>query len=175
MEIKYKTNKDKTITTILLILNELGNIPLFKLWEIIYDSDKKHLIKWGRPLMGELYLDIPSIPPQLNIYRDLVNIDFDIPLYEDIKDRIIIVNNLISTNEKADLDDLSKSDIECIKESINNFVSKIVKQGCFSDNIKYNEEIDFISIIENVGENDEFIKYIKFCAENESIMFILKN
>ena len=87
MNIKYKTNKEKTITTILLVLNELGNIPLFKLWEIIYNADKKHLIKWGRPLMGELYLNISSIP-QLNIYRDVINIDFDIPLYEDIKDKI---------------------------------------------------------------------------------------
>lgn len=75
MNRNFPYNKDKAIAAIVFILREIdGIIGLHKLSKILYFADQKHLVEFGRPIIGDTYKAMPYGPVPSATY-DLVKSD----------------------------------------------------------------------------------------------------
>ena len=56
MNNNFSYNKDKAIAAIVFVLREMdGSVNLHKLSKILYFADQRHLIEFGRPIIGDNY------------------------------------------------------------------------------------------------------------------------
>ncbi|KRT17821.1 hypothetical protein ASU31_00550 [Pedobacter ginsenosidimutans] len=115
----FKIDKSKAINSILYILNVLKGqgIPsdLHKVMKLLYFSDREHLVTYGFPITGDTYLKQQFGPvPSFSNYV----VKGEEPDFKGIvsKDGIIL-----STDQQADLDDLSQSEVECLDHAIKKY------------------------------------------------------
>ncbi len=127
--LKFKFNKEKAISAVLYISiklieeNSVNIKPDFhKIFKILYFADIKHLVKYGRPIIGDEYIAMEHGPVPSNIY-DMLKIargDSEL-LYKDQFSDIFEIrgNHYIYPKKEPDIEDLSETDIECIEVSFN--------------------------------------------------------
>jgi hypothetical protein len=97
---------------ILYVVNQMNGLDGSWLYDILYSADKLHLEKYGRFIFGEMYgaTSIQVVP--LNVMELLYA--KDVELFEAISN----FNGWIDAKRECDRDRLSKSDIECLEQSV---------------------------------------------------------
>ena len=48
----FKLNKEKAVNSLLFVVSQLKKADKHKTYKILYFADQKHLVKYGRPIMG---------------------------------------------------------------------------------------------------------------------------
>ncbi len=142
---------------------------------------KKHLVKYGRSIVGDTYYAMKNGPVPSFIYDALKFARGDgtpNSLFEDIANAISIRSNYTFVAiEKADLDELSKSDIECLDKSIEEnrdieytALTKKSHDAAWkaADN---NDAIDTLNIAKAGGADKEMLKYIEESRDCNNIVF----
>lgn len=111
-KIIFKFNKAKAIEIVLYLSQKnsckIDKITLFK---ILFFADEYHLNKYGRPIFGGHYVALPKGPVPSEI-DDLISSD---------KTNFKITDYWIEPKRDSDINLLSKSDIEAIEYSFNNY------------------------------------------------------
>lgn len=170
---------EKAKASILYITENIGETDLLKIFKILYFAERKHLAKYGSPILADRYIAMKNGPVPSLIYDFFKGIRGDGFKYAEaqsfynaftIKDRYIVTGK-----EKPNLDYLSKSNIGCIEDAIRD--NHDLSFGQLSDkshdsawkNAYQDDAMDFIEIAKAGGANEEMVKYISNIFENNRL------
>ena len=168
MQIKF--NEHKTINAVLYIVEKLERKDFHKIFKILYFSDREHLNVYGRSITGDSYIAMADGPVPSNLYDIFKSVRGD-GYYKDDgtfgQFFSVIGWDIVKSNTKPNLNELSKTDLTCIDNSLE-------KYGNMSwDEIRekshdyawrstpQNRTIDFENIVREAGGEDDYIQYLK--------------
>jgi hypothetical protein len=167
-------NEEKAIAAVLYILKNIGGqVDVHKLAKILYFADQKHLVTYGRTILGDEYVPMEYGPVPSSIYNAIkminnANTDYKLfsqQLHLSVKDGY----RVIFSSALPDMDELSLSDIECLDASImenkalgfDALCKKSHKLAWSTAAEKGLHRIRIEDIAKEAGANDDFIEYIK--------------
>lgn len=107
-------DEEKAVSVVLFILKNVKKIGKHSLAKVLYFADQKHLVRYGRPILGDSYIKMPYGPVPSAIYDGVKKNG----LYGILEDSIEVKGIDIYPTAEPDMDELSESDIECLGESI---------------------------------------------------------
>lgn len=166
----YKFNEQKAIELILFFANNLSDASKLKVQKLLFFADIYHINKFGRPILGDIYNALPQGPINSK-FLDFINTatteTFKLNKY-----------NLIA-NRKENLDYFSKSDIEALNYSLQNYghytaeeLSKISHEHKAWINARNrrccinNPKMDWLDFLDDENSsNKEFIEQLEENAE----------
>ncbi|GAA0871749.1 hypothetical protein GCM10009117_08950 [Gangjinia marincola] len=107
----FKLDSDKAKNALYFVINELitnvGNADLHKIMKILYFAEQKHLSKYGLPLTGDDFICMDYGPVPSWTKNEI-----------ELNDLIERNSNDIHCTIEPDTDYLSESNLECLRESI---------------------------------------------------------
>jgi uncharacterized phage-associated protein len=170
---------DKAIEASLFVLNKVPSCDFHKLFKILYFAESKHLAAYGRPITGDQYIAMANGPVPSSIY-DILKIargNHTFSIDRDVAESFEIINGFyVSAKRQANLDFLSKTDVNYLMASINENALLTFPQLTEKshDNAwskaNGNSEINIIDIAATAGANSEMLKYIQSNISNYHIM-----
>ncbi|MBE6328095.1 MAG: DUF4065 domain-containing protein [Bacteroidales bacterium] len=117
-------NKEKATQSILYVANRLERRDLHKIFKILYFAERKHLQDWGMPILGDTYIAMDAGPVPSRVY-DILKIvrgDSYMSDTEGLKKMFAIEDWMyVVPLQNADLNKLSKSDIDALDWSVNTY------------------------------------------------------
>ncbi len=166
----FDINKSKAINSILFVIKELGveKSDKHKVFKILYFADQKHLVRYGRPITGDIYIkmDYGPVPSYLKDVADgnekqgLIHTQDKYHLY---------------SSYPYEIEDFSESELECLKEAIeenkNLSFSDLTQKSHDKAWQKAQRHIDYLSMAIAKTDNVNILKYIRANALNEKISF----
>lgn len=178
----FKFDEEKALGAVsLVLLNSGGHCKFHKLFKTLYFAERKHLVKYGRPIFNDTYVAMKNGPVPSMVY-DIVKIVKGESAYysQEANARFAtffsVNDHTVSVIPKEiDLDVFSESEIECILESIEenkflDFQSLTDKSHDLAwQNVGPNQKINVLDIAKAGGANDEMLKYIVLNLENENL------
>ncbi len=162
--ISYQFDKNKAISALLFISHRIagmkGKADKYAVLKILYFAEKKHLVKYGRLITDDKFAALKFGPVPSNSY-DLL--DYNSEYFEPFDNKSIIP--LTEPNLKI----LSKSDIECLEQSIDEnrdlgFNELKEKSHDKAYHIAFDNSIQWMSIediAEQEGADKDLLVYIK--------------
>lgn len=118
---EYNLQKVKEI--ILYILNKVGDIDYYKLMKMIFCADRNNLLVWGEPITNLTYKAKDHGPVPQTIYKEITRSK---SRHDGIYGGIIslVDDYTLHAEREANLDYLSKTDIDSIDKAILNLKDK---------------------------------------------------
>ena len=178
----FKFDIKKAMAAITYVANILiqKNIKadFHKVFKILYFADQKHLLNYGRPIVGDHYIAMKDGPVPSRIYDILKTIRGD-SIFPDDKGfgNILSIsgNHYILPKINSNIDIFSESNLECIDKSIqeNKHLSfKELKNK--SHDAAYNkatkdDKISYRNMAKVLGASKEIIAYMRELSENEKL------
>jgi uncharacterized phage-associated protein len=175
-------NEEKALAAVLYVVKNLGGqVDMYKLAKILYFADQKHLVTYGRTIIGDEYVPMKYGPVPSGIYNAIKELDNPIlyKLFAKNLQRSVTENGYINISHLAepDMDELSLSDVECLDSSINENRMLSFNNLCKkSHNLAWTNakqeklpRLRIEDIAKEAGANDDFIAYIKECAEDYNL------
>jgi len=156
----FRFDESRTREAVLYILNSLDVVDKYKLSKLLYFADKIHLSKYGRTITGDEYVKMEYGPVPSKVY-DVIkgNIQDLIPVHTQ--------GVRVMANRNANIEELSESDVNCIRESIEKYGNKDFGElydlshdetwHAGDDNEKFNVD-QFLSTFNNKEELKEHIE-----------------
>ncbi len=178
-------NQEKISTTVnalLFVLEKLGGKGDFhKLFKILYFADQKHLLRYGSLITDDIYIAMNNGPVPSMTYDILKALRGD-GLLETYKSRFEEYFQLISKYEvkslsTPDLEELSDSEQECLRESISDnkdldFKKLTDKSHDFAwSSADKDCEMSIQDIAVAAGANQQLVDYINDSYENQRAIF----
>lgn len=165
---QFPFDESKAANVVLYITQKLGGrVDFHKLFKIIYFADQKHLVQFGRPVLGDRYIKMPHGPVPSNVYNAVKSVKSPSPFYnfESFEESIVVRGMIVSSEQEPDLSELSRSDIMCLDDSIMEnkdltFLELRNKSHGQAYNDCQDDQISISSIAKEGGANDDMIKYI---------------
>lgn len=113
----FKFNEARTREAVLFILNSLDAVDKHKLSKLLYFADKIHLERYGRTITGDEYIKMEYGPVPSTVYDVIKGSKPDlIPIH--------IKGIRVLPDRVADIEELSESDIMCLREAIEKYGDK---------------------------------------------------
>ena len=172
MNIFFKIDLKKALNFILYVSENYPTFNIYLISLLIYSADKKHLLSYGSPIIGDNYIAMKCGPIPSTVY-DIIRISrgydviFDKDFVKLVRDSLAINNNMIQIKIQSDQDYFSKIEKEIVKKYGDFFIGKTFEQArnCTCDRA-YNKTIqnDLISygdILDESEHKDEILAYIK--------------
>lgn len=166
-------NYDKAVNSILFSLMHLGGTTdMHKLCKILYFADQKHLSLYGRSITGDTYIamqfgPVPSCVD--DILKALRGDSFfsSSQEIEPLKKSLHFENRyIVRALQTPDLDELSESDIECLRYAIELCKDKSFAEltqyshGLAWSNTRRDREISIKDILREAGDEETYVEYI---------------
>ncbi|CAN2046042.1 DUF4065 [Candidatus Magnetomoraceae bacterium gMMP-1] len=123
--IMFKISYDKAIEVIVWLAKMKPGIDIYHVAKILFYADKVHINKYARPIVGDVYIKMPYGPVPSAV-MDLITENFWLSpkQLERIKNSLIInkdKSHKLAAMREPDLSYFSKSDIECLTDSLNKY------------------------------------------------------
>ena len=122
MAIKFPFHEGKAIEALAFIAHlRPGLTPLF-VSKILFYAEKWHLNRYGRPIIGDTYIAMPQGPVP-SVVKDYIDQKWDWVHKPEAYDEAITVQRhagllrLLPGQRAPNLDALSESDIECLRDA----------------------------------------------------------
>lgn len=164
---------------VLYIVNQCGTVDIFHILKILYFADRAHYAEWGTRLSNDTFCAMDNGPVASHLYNALKDVTGKKPLragspLKMISDALYqaapLYENYVCAREKADMDELSASDIECLDRSIAE--NKGQGFGALSQKShdrawqeaytrQKNSEMDPLLMAEAGGASEETLEFIK--------------
>ncbi len=169
----------KTKAVLLFVLQELGGTSDFiKIFKIIYFANQEHLAKYGRPIIVDDFIAMPKGPVPSWLYNAVQKDNKKIETYRPVADSISHDEKhhfIISSTESPDLEELSKTDMDCLVKSIQenkNLSSFELSKKSHDDAWKKHEgrAMSIVDIAVAGGATSEIVEYI---MEDQAINYML--
>lgn len=118
MTIRFKPNTRKALEVILWFAQKRSKIDFHSVLKLLFFAEKRHLNKWGRPIVGDCYYAAPYGPVAQTTYDimrqeplaiEMLQIDDGLPFK-------VIDRYYIQSEREPDRNWLSRSDIECLED-----------------------------------------------------------
>lgn len=164
----FNINIEKAINSLLYVVDSLTKADTHKTYKILYFADQKHLVKYGRPIIGDTYVKM-NYGPVPSFVRNVVDENI-----EGLEEVVAKYNRYYLKNiTEYNLDYLSESEIECLNESINENKDLSFAQLTDKSHDKaYHDStwhINYIDIAKATGLNEKSLNYINQQSINDSI------
>lgn len=181
----------KLKSVFLYILNKQRFIDQFHLFKILYFADRNHLAKYGRRIIKDTFCALEYGPVPSSLY-DMIKIKngqkisskfFKEKIFSPLLDSFITGSGdayyYLQALELPDMDELSKSDIDCLDESFEKYysadMSKLSNESHDEAwqtawNRKQNSPINHLDMAKAAGATDDFIHYIQEIDEVTSCL-----
>lgn len=196
--IRFKFDLDKLIASISFFADKrLDDLSKLKVCKLLYFADKYHLVKYGRPIIGDVYfhLDNGPVPSNsLNIMNEVITADtvylksgevsnkerFD--EYLSAKKSFFSKHPIFASNKNHSFDCLSESEIEALantmekygKKSPSALVDLTHEEASWKDSSS-NSEIDYRLFFKDTPDADPRAKeYMEAMQENVEVMMGLE-
>lgn len=166
----FGLDRDKAINAILFIMSKLGveKSDKHKVFKIIYFSDQKHLVKYGRPITGDTYLKM-QYGPVPSFIKNIADGNENKGLIE-LQGQYHLVSSYPYDEEV-----FSESEIECLMEAIeenkNISFDELTKKShdkAWEDALWH---IDYFSIAKAITDDSNVLNYIEINQLNEKFAF----
>lgn len=168
-------NQEKTTQILLWIISKFnGKIDFHKLFKILYFAEQKHLVRFGRLIIGDKFVAMKDGPVPSEIYYELKK------LRQNQANQYFTIKNwcYITAKQEPDLDEISDSEICCLEESVqenkdltHSELSKKSHQMAWENANEEDYEISFWDIAKEGGANAEMLKYITLNLEIQNQIF----
>jgi uncharacterized phage-associated protein len=186
MQTKFDIEKAKAATLYIfekfehtLHKKEVDFLSVFK---ILYFADQKHLVKYGRTILTDSYIAMKNGAMPSNLYELFKSLyhysTLESQFINSIKKSFLLCDYYqAKANEKADLDELSKSDIECLDSSFeenNNLDFEQLVEKSKDEAWKvadYDNRMSIKEIAKAGKASEEMLLYIESHLENQTIYF----
>lgn len=170
----------KIKAALLYVIEKTGGLTPFFISKIFYFANEKHLARYGRAVINDdfcamLFGPVPSFTYDALKIANGKNVYIS-DNHKIISDSILVYQGkIIKPKESPDMDELSKSDIECLDEAIKeniklNFreLSSKSHDNAWKEAFERSNasKIDKLSMARSAGANEAMIEYIK---ENDNI------
>lgn len=179
--IEFKPNIEKAKAVLLYISSQLTNPDFLKIFKILYFAEREHLAKYGRLIVGDTYIAMKHGPVPSFIYDVLKYLRGEgiyNPAYDPfVKALTVDKNYFVSTKEQVDLEELSKSDLECLNKSIaenKSYDFDTLSKKSHDEAWKQadpDDEMNLLKIAQAGGANEVMLKYIAERVEHQNIVF----
>lgn len=172
---KFEWQRIKEI--ILYILNITKGLDYYRVFKVLYFAEKEHLKKYGTRMIADSFCALPYGPVPENLYQSIKGRNLPPYLSDAIKFAGEDASTVLLPLRACDLDYLSKSDIECLNNSIQENVSLTFNQlKEKSHDYAWNstpklKEISRVDMAKAAGATDAVIEYI---LEQEQIDELLR-
>ena len=195
LPIRFQFELDKFITCMSIFAQKVKDFDKLKACKLLYYVDKIHLLKYGRPVFGDLYKHLPygPVPTQaLFIMNEIIhenNKTSDIPdVQKDVKE-YLKVNKLFKkhpvfeAHKEPNLEYLSLSEQEAIQETIKKYghlkggqlIDKTHKDATCKKTNKY-DEIDYRLFFEDeIDTQPGALEYLESLREDSELLFGLNS
>ena len=168
MNNNFSYNKDKAIAAIIFVLREMdGTVGFHKLAKILYFADQKHLLEFGRPIIGDTYqaMEYGPVPHSTyNLAKNEAHSQFSkhgthILLLEEYDDEVF--------------EELSETDMEFLSESVIEnkdltFQQLVDKSHKYAWTKNEGQFMDILDIAKEAGADENMLKYISQNIENQT-------
>ena len=115
----FSFDEEKAVNVVLFILQKLGKVNRHLLAKILYFADQKHLIQYGRPILGDTYIRMDYGPVPSGVYDGIKAVDSSPFGYDLFREAIKTSGKMMILPRKTpDMDVISESEIKCVNESI---------------------------------------------------------
>lgn len=164
----FNLHREKAVSSLLFVINKLEKADTHRTYKILYFADQKHLLKYGRPILGDTYIKM-KYGPVPSFVKNVVDEDID-----GLEEVVAKYNRyFLKPLKEAKLDYLSESDVECLLESIEEnknltFPELTSKSHDFAYK-KSNWIIGYLDMAKAIGASDDVLRYINQQMINESI------
>lgn len=167
MNNNFPYNKNKAIAAIVFVLRELdGTVGLHKLSKILYFADQKHLVEFGRPIIGDTYqaMNYGPVPHSTyNLAKNATPSQFSkhgghTLLLEDYDDAIFEELSI------TDMEFLSESVIENKNLTFKELTNKSHKEAWTKNEGSF---ISVLDIAKEAGADDDMLNYISQNITNQ--------
>ncbi len=180
MKQRFKFETEKVLHSILFILQNLGGRSDFhKIFKILYFADQKHLVTYGFPITGDVYIAMEYGPVPSQTYDNLKSVKKEKPesVYSSFLD---IQNDQVIAKKQADMEELAESDVAFLSSSIKEnkdltFDQLTIKSHQYAWKKNYigfynPSEISVMDIADEVGIDQAMKDYISLNIENEQFL-----
>lgn len=155
---------------VILYLASLSHSPTsHRISKLLYFADRKHLERYGRLICGDTYIAMKHGPVPSGVY-DMIKATRDgyIFVFPEAEGAFQVENNHhIVPLRPPDLDWLSDSDIECLKEAVEEFDEQSfgsltsLSHDSAWDAANENDQIPLEAIVSSLDDSVELLEYIK--------------
>ena len=180
--IRFSFDKEKGIASLLYVTQQLlrasCKADFHKIFKIFYFADKKHIAKYGRPIVGDYYVAMKNGPVPSHLYdilkaakgngeacvRDAYSALFEVKGY------------YVRPLTDPDMDEMAESEIECLNESIAENKKKNFQALTDESHDEAYEladrdnRISFRDIAKAAGASNTMIKYMSELADNRETL-----
>lgn len=123
---KILFNKDKATQSILYVASKLERRDMHKIFKILYFADRKHVMDWGMPIIGDTYIAMDAGPVPSRVYdiMKIVRGDSYMQDTEGLKELFAIESWMYVVPLKAaDLSKLSRTNLEALDWALQTYGS----------------------------------------------------
>jgi uncharacterized phage-associated protein len=119
MALRFQFDERKGREALAYVAGKWPNVTVFYASKVLFFAEKKHLNRYGRPIVADTFIAMPNGPVPSTLY-DFVKGDFGLSGDPDaFKDAIDTGKYpTISGKRAAEVGALSESDLECLDEAI---------------------------------------------------------
>jgi uncharacterized phage-associated protein len=187
--LQFKFERQKCISVLSYITQNLEKTDFLRVFKVLYFAEQKHLVRFGRPIVGDNYIAMKHGPVPSNIYNELRNIETGLgKMLDNIMKNDLSFSDYfevkksnkgksILSNYKSDFDDISQSEIICLDESLKenrklSFDALSTKSHDKAwEKANVNDEMDILAIAKSGGASIDMLNYISSMAENQDFTF----
>lgn len=119
----FVLDAEKAIEAVLFVLPTIGHPHLHCIWKVLYQADRLHMARYGRPVAGDCYLAMKHGPVPSGTYDLLKGASanqqrWPLTLGEEAAQALAVQNaTSVSARRPARLECLSVSERECLQEA----------------------------------------------------------
>ncbi len=123
--IGFRLNHKKAVEAITYVANKQPGLDFYRIVKVFYFADKDHLIRFGRPILGDVYIKMVHGPVPSLVYDLLKASDF---LPSDLLEVISVAIEVkherypkVYPLRTADMSVFSRTDIRCLDEALETY------------------------------------------------------
>lgn len=160
----------KALNAVLLISKKLKRKDFHKIFKVLYFADRNHLAEYGRSITGDTYIAMADGPVPSKIYDIFKSVRGDGYFIDkgNFSNFFSVENwDLIIPKKEPNFKALSKTDIECLEFSLNEYGDLTwdeIKEKSHDyawRNTALNSPISLENLILETGNDESYIEYIK--------------
>jgi len=183
----FRFDEKKAVAAILYIsqklikrnqVNKVARPDMHRISKILYFADRKHLARYGRPILGDYFIAMKDGPVPSKTYDLMKAIKGESPFCnaDKFRDYFEVKGYVVHPKKAPMLEEFSESDIECINESLRENQDltfgqlKEKSHDLAYERASENNRISFIAMAKAEGIDKDMVSYIETVAENQQIL-----
>ena len=168
MSISFKMNEDKAIEALVWLAEKQLGITPFYVSKVLYFADKAHLNRFGRPILGDIYIRMPFGPVPSETYAWIKGSPSKKKYSEKLREAVDVQEGALRPLRKPNMEMFSRTDIECLTNALKKYgsldfgkLSRISHRETAWKNAPENGSMDYEDMIDPSPNREEIIRNLK--------------